>query len=442
MLKKISLKASSFIVLSLLTGLLINSCKKVDHRYDMPIVYNNGANLIDTILVGETFTIHPQMSGRYNATYQWFLNEELVSTDSVFSFTPTTIGDYTVVYFVANPLGAKRIEYKIHARLLYEDGIFLINEGWFGNDKGSVNFYRYGTDSIAHKVFERENPGKELGTTTQYGTIFNERLYLVSQQGPLVVANPSTLKEVGRIESLPAGGRAFTGISNSAGLLSTTDGIYAVNLNTLSVGDKVSSVSGQVGSIRKEGNYVFAITESQGLVALDATNNYSVELEIPGMTHGLVKTANGHLWIAGGSSLFEIDPTSLDTTEIVLPFALANPWFAWNIGTVTASTTENAVYIGKTNSWGSEGTEVYKYVSGDENSLSTPFITLPSGKEFYGAGVQFNGLKNELVITAVQSGYGDNYSFNSLYFYDPSSATLKNTINYEYYYFPAMMVFN
>ncbi len=441
MLKNFSFKASSFIILSLLLGVLMNSCKKGDYKNDMPIVYDEGANRIDTILVGQAFTIHPQMTGRYNASYQWFLNEELVSTDSVFSFTPAAVGDYKVVYFVTNSLGAKRIEYNIYAKLLYENGIFLINEGWFGNEKGSINFFRYDTDSIAHKVFALENPGKELGTTTQFGTIFNDHLYIVSQQGPLVVANASTLKETGRIESLPAGGRSFTGLDNSTGLLSTADGIYPVNLTSLTVGEKIATVTGQVGTIKKEGNYVFAITEDKGLVALNAAD-YSVALEIPGMTHGLVKTANGHLWVAGQSSLFEINPTSLDTTETIIPFALANPWFAWNIGTVTASTTENVVYIGKTNSWGSEGTEIFKYVPGDASSLDAPFITLPGGKEFYGAGVQYNPLKNELVVTAIQSGYGDNYSFNSLYFYDPSSASLKNTINYQYYYFPGMMVFN
>ena len=73
------------------------------------------------------------------------------------------------------------------------------------------------------------NPEKELGNTTQFATIYNEQLYIVSKQGDLVAANPSTLKETGRIENfnkVAADGHAFCGINEELGLVSTTKGVF------------------------------------------------------------------------------------------------------------------------------------------------------------------------------------------------------------------------
>jgi hypothetical protein len=322
----------------------------------------------------------------------------------------------------------------------YETGIILVNEGWFGHDNGNVNFYHYGSDTITQMVYAKENTGKELGVTTQFGAVYNEKLYLISKQGPLVVTDANTLIETGRIETLPADGRAFVGIDNNLGLVSTADGVYKLNLNTLVIGDKIPNVTGETGTMTVEGNYIFVSNQTAGVIVLNKSD-YSVAMEIPAVKTGVVKTKNGHLWTLGGKLLIDINPSTLDTTKIELPFVVGDPWFAWNIGTLTASTKENAVFIGRTESWGAGGNEIYKYVSGNPASVNAPFATLPAGKEFYGAAVQYNPIKDEVVVTAVQSGYGENYSYNSLYIYDPANAALKKTVNYTYYYFPAMMIF-
>jgi hypothetical protein len=346
----------------------------------------------------------------------------------------------TITAFVA----CNKDEYRQPEPLItgkYENGIILVNEGWFGHDNGNVNFYRYGQDTIEQMVYHKENPGKELGVTTQYGAVWNGKLYLVSKQGPFVVTDAKSLVETGRIASLPANGRAFLGLDNNNGLISTASGIYPLNLSTLTLGTKLTSVTGETGGMRKEGAYIFVINQSQGLIILNASD-YSVVKKIAGMNQGLSKTPDGSLWVAGGSSLVKINTTTLDTNKITLPFTLGNPWVAWNVGTVTTSSTENAVFIGRTNSWGAGGNQLYKYVVGNSASLATLFATIPAGKEFYGAGVGYNAGSNELVVTAVQSGYGQNYQYNSLYFYDAANATLKKTITYQYFYFPALMIFN
>ncbi len=99
--------------------------------------------------------------------------------------------------------------------------------------------------------------------------------------------------------------------------------------------------------MRKEGSYLFVLNQSQGLVIMNLSD-YSIVKKIAGMNQGLSKTADGSLWVAGGNALVKVNTTTLDTNKITMPFSLGNPWFAWNVSTVTTSTTENAVFIAKT----------------------------------------------------------------------------------------------
>lgn len=321
----------------------------------------------------------------------------------------------------------------------YTNGILLVNEGWFGHENGSVNFYAYGEDTIQPKVYHKENPGKDLGVTTQHGAIWNGKLYLVSKQGPLVVTNAATLVETGRIADLPDDGRAFAGIDASLGLISTQNGIYRLNLSTLALGAKISGITGQTGSMLVNGNYVYVLSESSGVIILNKST-LTITKTIAGPTQGFAKTSDGSIWASGGTKLVKIHPTTLDTNVVTLPFAVGNTWGAWNDGTMTAASNGNAVYIAKTQSWGAGGNQVYRYVQGNPSSLNSVFITLPANKEFYGSGVRFNAGRNELTVTAVQSGFGQNYKFNSLYIYD-TSGTLIKTVNYTNFYFPALMIF-
>ena len=63
----------------------------------------------------------------------------------------------------------------------YSQGTFIVNEDWYGHQNSTVNFLTQ--DGEWHyRVFQTENPGHELGCTTQFGTIYGDKFYLVSKQ--------------------------------------------------------------------------------------------------------------------------------------------------------------------------------------------------------------------------------------------------------------------
>ena len=327
----------------------------------------------------------------------------------------------------------------------YDNGFFIINEGSYKNASGSISFFDYAKGTIIDSIFTKENPGKTFDPNTselEFGTIYNGKFYLLTKSGgPLVVVDATTLKETGRI---PATGtndfREFIGINNTTGLVSTGDGIYPLNLSTVTLGAKIASVSGEIGDMVKAGNYIFVLSANDGLDILNASD-YSVAKNIPGMAVGFAVTPDGSVWVAGNTSLDKINPTNLTVTSVTVPFTVNNTWGAWHPGSITASTKDNTVFLANNEQY-SGGTTIYKYTDGSGSSISSPFITIATGKELYGKGLAYNATSNQLLVNTVESGYGTHYAVNDLDFYDVSSGALVKDIPFSGYYFPATYVFH
>ncbi|MCW3463775.1 DUF5074 domain-containing protein [Chitinophaga nivalis] len=325
----------------------------------------------------------------------------------------------------------------------YANGFFIANEGWFGHGTGDLHFYSYSGDSLVYDVYHQANPTGTLGgaaNTLQYATIFNGKLYIVVKAGgPLVVTDAGTLVETGRITTLPGNdGHAFIGVDASRGLLSASDGVYPVSLPSLAVGTKVAGVSGYTGDLLKIGSRIFVLSESDGIVALNSTT-YAVVKKFGAANLAFAAGKDGAVYATNTDSIIRIDPVSLARTAVKLPFAVPSPWGAWRHAAITSSTQENAIYIVRNNGFAG-GTQLYRYIPGTPASLSTPFITLPTGQYFYGAGAAYNKAKNELVITTLNGAYTGN--INRVLIYDATTATLKKTLTYNGWFFPAMPVFH
>jgi hypothetical protein len=319
----------------------------------------------------------------------------------------------------------------------YDNGFYIVSEGNFGVAAGDINYYDYGKDSIYTYAYSAENPGKKLGTSTttmQYGTVYNGKLYLVGKyDGPFVAADAATLKETGRVDSLPGhDGRAFLGVDDSRGLLSTAVGLYPVTLSTLTLGTKISSVDGEVKDMIKSGNYIFVISAKDGIVALNA-HDYSVAKKLGTAVSGFVQSKDGNVWAASATQLKKINASTLAVDSITTGFPVYfNEWTYTN-SSMVASTTDNAIFIISGNN------KVYRY-TGDAASLGTPFITLPAGQYFYGKGIGYDKTKNYLILNSNTNIYGADAN-NTIYIHNATTGALQHSKSYEGYYFPGMAVF-
>jgi len=321
----------------------------------------------------------------------------------------------------------------------YENGFFIVNEGNYGHDHGgTITYFDYKTTTLTDSVYTKENTVNAFDPNTsslEFGTVFNHRLYLLTKSGgPLVVADANSLKETGRIAAAASNDwRALLPLDNNNALVSTVDGIYPLNLQTITLGTKLTTVSGEVGDMIKAGNYIFVLSATDGVVALKASD-YSVAKKFPGLVTGFAKTLDGGIYAAGGATLVRINPNDLSATTVTLPFSINGSWGAWHAGSIVASTTENAIFLLKDQPY-EGGNEIYKYTSSNANSFATPFITTPAGTETYGKGLGFDAKTNQLVVTTVHTGY--DFNDNDLILYNSTSGTVVKDITFTGNYFPA-----
>ena len=355
--------------------------------------------------------------------------------------------------------GAVAVEPYEQAPVDYTQGLFLVNEDWYGWDNGTVNFLT-SDGRWVYRAFRRENPGETLGVTTQYGAIYGGRFFFVSKQanntagtstgGRLVVADALTLKRVAAFDEIGGDGRSFVGVDEHTAYIGTSSGITRFDLESMSLGEEIAGTggegglyAGQIGAMVRAGSYVFAAKQSVGVLVIDAaTHTLHATIDLPTIST-LTLGRDGGVWAADATSLVRIDVATLETRSRLLPddCRVSSTWGAWNAGSLCAAYRNNFLYFAN-----EKGNQIARYhILTDE--LDADFFTLPDQgrayvQQFQGAGLRVDPRNDRLIVTATQSGYLSHYMNNWVHVVDGLSGELLGTIELEpYYWFPALPVF-
>jgi len=307
----------------------------------------------------------------------------------------------------------------------YENGFFVIGEGSYAQNAGTINFYSYGDDTLSTRAYEKENPGRILSnaaktSSLQFASMINGSIYLMSKMnGPIVKVNGYSLKEEARYVQETSNWRSIIQVEGNRGLVSANDGVYQIDLNTLALQHKLTTVGAlNTGDMWKKGNYVFLL-QSNGAKIVSASN-YSLVKSFTNINRGFAETPNGKIWAATGSRLIAID-NNLDTAGIALPVAIGS--FGLDAPTrITASTKENAVFY-------HSGKAIYKYIDGNSSSLAKPFINIPEDPFMVYGAIRYDKNKDYIVVNGIQ-GYGAASTVNYLLIYNATTGDLVKRIKY------------
>ena len=356
-----------------------------------------------------------------------------------------------------------------------------------------------------------DNNGKSLGCTSQYATFYEGRLYVISKQdqdsgesasvkgGRIVVVDPTTHEIIFTQDTIfcmngisAADGRAFVGVNPHKGYISTSNGIFVFNLdsftihgfitgteNPLIVGGEVSNTDGlgplyhnQCGGMVVAGNRVFAVMQDKGVLVIDAQTD-SIEHILPGCFSNIVQSKDGRIWVARnteidhqdytfgmagewwtGNELIAIHPTTLatDTINFLDEFGMEDvqveqSWYAWNAGSLCASTKENSLFFAYNDDIWSRFTRshIYRYDI-DSNELYEVYDTSADGNYIYGAGIRVEPTTDRIWVSCY---VGSNISTNNFVFYtidgDPNSehfgSRLSTHTPIKNYWYPAIFLF-
>lgn len=197
----------------------------------------------------------------------------------------------------------------------YTQGVFIVNEDWYGHQNSTVNFITNEGEWI-YRVFQKENEGHELGCTTQFGTIYGDKFYLVSKQqrdpgakitgSRFAVSDAKTMKVIKEFEYIAsktvtgsngqdslisiADGRSYLPVDEHKGYIGTSNGIWMYDSNQMEIGGQIAGTGNpnaegygqlyyaQIGTMVRANDYVFAVHQQDGILVIDANTDKIVKV--------------------------------------------------------------------------------------------------------------------------------------------------------------------
>lgn len=350
----------------------------------------------------------------------------------------------------------------------FSEGIFFINEGWYGTDYGSVNFMTADYDHMEYTVYQQANKGAHLGVTSQFGEIFGNRIYIMSKQaaytsdsddgGVLVVADAATMEKVAALSSIgSADGRSICGVNAGKAYIGTDSGIFVFNRDDNTVGDAIEGTTSddghynsQIGDMVRLGGYVFAVRQDLGVYVIDSDTDCVVAtLPLPSVLSVFV-TAEGNIFAAtsdDASEFVKIDSETFEMTPVDVTSqqkaTLANRWSSWTKAPLAVAISGNAVYYATADN--SSEIACYDF---DSDTFTAAFVSLPwadsQQQVLYGTGLSVDPVSGYIVLQAVEAGGGTHYSHSRVYFANAMTGEINHSMTFElepYYWFPAMAVY-
>ncbi|MCI7763736.1 MAG: DUF5074 domain-containing protein [Bacteroidales bacterium] len=373
--------------------------------------------------------------------------------------------------------GACQVVYEEGASVDYTQGVFFVNEDWYGHQNSTVNFLTNDGEWI-YRVVQKENPGVELGCTNQYGAIYGDRFYLIAKQakdpgasvtgGRLTICDAKTMKVLKQFANISvdgngnsnADGRGFLGVDEHKGYVGTSNGIYVLDLDELELRGVVTGsennqlYDGEVGNMVRVGDRVFAVHRDKGLLVIDPSTD-QVEQVIEGIDGwgfgSVVLSKDGNLWLslastsgsgAADTRIMKVSPYTLQTEVIDLPegiYGPANSWYAWTPDCFCASQQQNVLYWNGGNSSWFSGYTVYKYdIDKNEFSIYIDYNGDPDGWQIYGCSFRVSPEGDEAYVSLFK-GFGDpTYVVRK---YDADGHQLAEYPMIQNYWFPSLPVF-
>lgn len=342
---------------------------------------------------------------------------------------------------------------------VFDGGIFLLNEGAFGSDFGSLNYLESDLNTIHYRVFSQANEGATPGVTAQYGCIHGDRLYLLGKQTSynnsaslLTVADAHTLGIDRQTSLTGVAARALCPAGRDRLYIGSADGIYTYDAATHRLGDRIPGTEtgsglykGQTGDMIRMGRYVFAAVQGLGIRVLDPTDDRLVKtLSLPEIS-GIFVTGEGRLFASAdksGEPFTEIDPETLALTPVkTAASAVASQWTSWRALPLTAAIRGNRIfYVAE-----AQTSSVASY-DFDSDTFTAGYIRLPAVSGFqmetYGTALSTEPQTGYVVITA--TGDAANYDRNAILFASPTDGGIISSMTVPLergYLFPAMAIY-
>ena len=372
------------------------------------------------------------------------------------------------------------LSYGASAQSNYTDGIFVLNEGWFGHCNSTIN-YLDGNGKWVYDVIEKENPGIQLGSTTSTGTIYGDRFYIITKQDKdggsdkegarITICDAKTMKVIKQLKDIDnkgnrADGRGFVAVDNKKAYIGTNNGIYIFDLENYEIKGRIEGSEnehtdpygkiylGQTGTLLRINEKVYALHQDMGLMVIDPETDKITDV-ISGpdngeLTYGsAVLSKDGSMWMSVSdrygrgdvySYLIKYDTATGDTLRVNIPEGInppSNSWFAWTPDGFCASTKNNVLYWSTGNLAWYSNNKICRYDI-DKNEFSQ-FADFESEElKVYGSSMRVDPVTDNLYVTLFKD---TSIPYFTMREYNNTGIKLNEYEMMQDYWFPSIQIF-
>ena len=333
----------------------------------------------------------------------------------------------------------------------YTQGVFMVNEDWFGHRNSTTNYLTRDGKFVYNNT-------TEIGATACFGAAWGNRYYIIAKQakdngsevegGRITICDANTMRIIKQIKDIDGkDGRSFCGVDEHKAYVSTSRGIYTLNLDELTVGAAVKNADGgdaelgECGNMVRLGDYVYATEYGKSLRIIDC-NTDRIVATIEAKVYSVTMSKDGQLWVSTDKGISRVNTETNKLETISLPEGInvpANSSFAWTPDGLCASLQNNVIYWTSASGWNT--TIIFKYdIDNNEFAKVVDLTNDPEKRSIYGCSFRVDTKTDNLYLTAAV-GYQNDYKVRR---YDADGKQLAEYVmddKDKNYWYPGMFVF-
>lgn len=343
------------------------------------------------------------------------------------------------------------LEY-LPATVDYTQGVFMVNEDWFGHRNSTTNYLTRDGKFVYNNT-------TEIGATACFGAAWGNRYYIIAKQakdngskvegGRITICDANTMRIIKQIKDINGNedGRSFCGVDEHKAYVSTSRGIYTLNLDELTIGAAVKNADGgdanlgECGNMVRLGDYVYATEYGKSLRIIDCNTDRIVATISSAKVYSITMSKDGQLWVSTDKGISRVNTESRQLEEIALPSGIGVPAkdiYAWKSDGLCASLQNNVIY------WTASGwnpTTIFKYDIDNNEFAKVVDLTNDADKwKMYSASnLRVDPVTDNLYVSLFKDWGSQDYAVR---IYDNKGTQLNEyELTQKNFWFPGMFVF-
>lgn len=343
------------------------------------------------------------------------------------------------------------LEY-LPATVDYTQGVFMVNEDWFGHRNSTTNYLTRDGKFVYNNT-------TEIGATACFGAAWGNRYYIIAKQakdngskvegGRITICDANTMRIIKQIKDINGNedGRSFCGVDEHKAYVSTSRGIYTLNLDELTIGAAVKNADGGdanlglCGNMVRLGDYVYATEYGKSLRIIDCNTDRIVATISSAKVYSITMSKDGQLWVSTNEGISRVNTESRQLETISLPEGInvpANSYGAWCPDGLCASMQNNVIYWTSV-TWNI--LKVFKYDINNNEFAKVVDLTNDADKwKMYSASnLRVDPVTDNLYVSLFKAYGSQDYAVR---IYDNNGNQLNEyELTQKNYWFPGMFVF-